>query len=572
MLIRAFEIQVGRIALAGKVAQHGPVRAPRIEPDVDGVAQLPIDRRIDAEVLCLQREPAFDAALFDPLGDRFQQRRRIGMQFACFAMQEKWQRHAPVALARQRPVWAAVDHPGQARASPRRIELRIGHRLARNFAQRAAIGARQVHADKPLRRRPVDDRRVMAPAVGIAVQQLARVQQVPALLQHLDDFRIRVPDMELAEQRQRRGEFSIVADRIQDLVVGLSVALARVEVVDAVRGRRMHEAGARLECHILAQVNRRGAIVERVLEADEFQRTAGRSRERRADETVARQTRFHQILRQQQHARAGVDQRVDEIRMDVDCLVGGDRPRRRGPDRCIHRLVAEIDPAERGNQPFTIEHRKSDVDSGRRPILVFDLRLGQRRLTIEAPVDGLQAAKQQPALPHGPDRAKLIGFSLEIHRLVRMVPVAEHTQADEVGFLAFDLFGGVIAAQLPCAIRLQPLAVFHFDLVFDRQPVAIPTRRVRRVEPGHRLALDHHVLEDLVDRVPHMDVAIRIRRAIVQDEQRPAVRLGAQALVQLRVLPLPDPHGLAFGQVAAHRERRVRQIQCAFVVHVFEEK
>ncbi len=62
---------------------------------------------------------------------------------------------------------------------------------------------------------------------------------------------------------------------------------------------------------------------------------------------------------------------------------------------------------------------------------------------------------------------------------------------------------------LPCS---------YFDLVLDRQAVAVPARHVGRVEAGQRLRADDDVLEDLVDRVADVDVAVGVGRAVVQDE------------------------------------------------------
>jgi hypothetical protein len=59
------------------------------------------------------------------------------------------------------------------------------------------------------------------------------------------------------------------------------------------------------------------------------------------------------------------------------------------------------------------------------------------------------------------------------------------------------------------------------DLVLDRQAVAVPARHVGRVEAGQRLGTDDDVLEDLVHRVADVDVAIGVRRAVVQHEARP---------------------------------------------------
>ena len=64
----------------------------------------------------------------------------------------------------------------------------------------------------------------------------------------------------------------------------------------------------------------------------------------------------------------------------------------------------------------------------------------------------------------------------------------------------------------------------------------------------------------------HVDLPVRIGRAVVQHEQGPAVAGVAQALVQALGFPLRDPAGLALGQVAAHRERRVGQVERGPVV------
>ena len=65
-------------------------------------------------------------------------------------------------------------------------------------------------------------------------------------------------------------------------------------------------------------------------------------------------------------------------------------------------------------------------------------------------------------------------------------------------------------------------AVLLLDLPLDRQAVAVPARHVVGVVAEHLLAARHHVLEDLVERVPDMDVAVGVGRAVVQDEFRPA--------------------------------------------------
>ena len=136
-----------------------------------------------------------------------------------------------------------------------------------------------------------------------------------------------------------------------------------------------------------------------------------------------------------------------------------------------------------------------------------------------------------------------------------MLPVAQHTEADEVFLLPFDLFFCVFAAQFAELRWRDRLAVFLLHLQLDRQAVAIPARHVGRVKAAQRLALDDDVLEDFVYRMADVDVAVGVRRAVVQDKFRLALFGCAYFLVALLLLPARQHLRLALGEVAAHRER-----------------
>ena len=143
------------------------------------------------------------------------------------------------------------------------------------------------------------------------------------------------------------------------------------------------------------------------------------------------------------------------------------------------------------------------------------------------------------------------------HRQVRVLPVAEDAETPELLALDFDPFLGVSAALLAdvCLAHLALLvAEFLVDFQLDRQAVAIPARHVRCVEALHAFALDDNVLEDLVQRVPDMNIAVRIGRAIVQGEVRfPGGRL-ADLAVKFELGPVLHDLRFALWQVAAHRE------------------
>ena len=110
-----------------------------------------------------------------------------------------------------------------------------------------------------------------------------------------------------------------------------------------------------------------------------------------------------------------------------------------------------------------------------------------------------------------------------------------------------------------------------FNHDFDGQAVAVPAGHIRRIEAGQRFAADDDVFQDFIDGVADMDVAVGIRRAVVQDEFRAAGGFFAQFLVAFLFLPLFDPAGFAFGEVAAHGERGFVQVDgfgiIGFIAH-----
>src|SRR5689334_15744997 len=106
---------------------------------------------------------------------------------------------------------------------------------------------------------------------------------------------------------------------------------------------------------------------------------------------------------------------------------------------------------------------------------------------------------QEPALIDAAERTHGVGFRPIGHREVRVLPITEHTETDEVAALALDLRGSILAAQLPELCRSNVLAVRLFHLMLDRQAMAIPAGHIRSIEARQRLALDYHVLQHFVD-------------------------------------------------------------------------
>ncbi len=216
-------------------------------------------------------------------------------------------------------------------------------------------------------------------------------------------------------------------------------------------------------------------------------------------------------------------------------------------------------------------HRKLHPDRVALVVVVLDLGLGQRRALDHAPHHRLGAAielarhgeLQQLA---GDARLRVIG-----HGQIRIVEIADDAQPLELGALHLDPvlgIGAAFPAELDHRRRLGKVrlrlalraVVLFLDLPLDRQAVAVPARHVVRVVAAHLEGARDHVLQHLVQRMPDMDVAVGVGRAVMQHEFFAAGRVLAQPLVHAHVLPALDDDRLLFGQPGAHREIRLRQV------------
>ena len=241
----------------------------------------------------------------------------------------------------------------------------------------------------------------------------------------------------------------------------------------------------------------------------------------------------------------------------------GQRPGRRRPHRRGGSAQAREGRRQRRHE------RVCHVDRRRGELGILDLRLGERGGARRAPVDGLLAAVEQPFGDDAPEDPHLLGLVRGVHGQVRAVPIPEDAEALEL--LALDRDVALRVRPAPLAdvelgqIRFPPdLAL---DLELDRQPVAVPSRDVRRETPAHRAVLHDHVLQDLVQRVADVDVAVGVRRSVVQDEARaPGVRLE-KLVVEAHRLPAAENLGLPLREIRAHRELRTRQVERLAVIH-----
>ncbi len=125
-------------------------------------------------------------------------------------------------------------------------------------------------------------------------------------------------------------------------------------------------------------------------------------------------------------------------------------------------------------------------------------------------------------------RPNNIGLKLVIHRQVRVFPVAQHTETHEILFLPVHLTACILPAFLTKCFDVDldaGLADLLFNLVLNRQPVAIPAGHIRSIIATQSTGLDDDILQYFIDRMTDMNIAICVGRAIVQNEFLSAVTL-----------------------------------------------
>ncbi len=476
-------------------------------------------------------------------------------------------RHAPRPLARDAPVRPVGEHVVDALLAPGRCPLHALDRLQRLRPQGAAAGRGgfAIHGDEPLRRGQEDHRVVAAPAVRIAVAELRAMPEPGALVQRFLDLRVGGPDLQAGEQQHVVGVVAARADRGVDVQ---AVADAGRVIVRAVAGRGVDDAGAGLERDVVGEHADRRAVVERVLERQPIEHLALHHDDRIAERLAGGLAdRPGQLGGEDHDPSVEFVGAVVEVGMEGDRQVGRDGPGRRRPDQDRRLAAGERRDARREIPSGRRRQGELDVDRRRGVVLVLDLGLGQRGAAVRAPVHRLLALVDEALLdepPQGADDRSLVAV---VHREVGLVPVAEDAEPLEVDAHLVDEAGGVGAAGAaevgdahPGLLRAQ-LAV---DLQLDGQAVAVPARHVGRVEPGHRPRLDDEVLEDLVEGGADVDVAVGVRRTVVQDEARGAPPGLTDARVEAVRLPARQDLRLGRRQVGAHRKVGARQVDGVF--------
>ena len=222
-------------------------------------------------------------------------------------------------------------------------------------------------------------------------------------------------------------------------------------------------------------------------------------------------------------------------------------------------------PQESGD---VLDQREIHVNARRRILAVFQLGFRQGRAIGDAPVNRLELAADETCFDEVRQNVENARLIPGVERQVGIFPVTHDPEPFELGALNVDPlhgFGLAKGADLGVAHRGGPGTEVLDHLVLDRQPVAVPARNIRAVESGHRERTNHHVLEHLVEQGAHVDLAVGVGRAIVQDLSRPAGTRLPDLLVKALLVPPGLNLRLADGQVRLHVEAGRRQVERVFI-------
>ena len=188
---------------------------------------------------------------------------------------------------------------------------------------------------------------------------------------------------------------------------------------------------------------------------------------------------------------------------------------------------------------------------------------------MRAPVNRLLTLVDVTLLGHLAENLNLSSLVVVGQGQIRAIPVANNAQTLELRALRVYV---VMCKLLTLGTELsnRNLAAIHAisldGLTLDRQTVSIPARDIRRLIPHHIARTDDEILENLVQGVAHVQIAVCIRRAVVQDEEWLALVLLHQFMIELCLLPVLKKTRLALGKTRTHRKICLRQIDCVIVI------
>ena len=438
------------------------------------------------------------------------------------------ERRPPVAVAADAPVLHMLDPVAETPLADGR----------RDPVDRLVVRDKRVthgrHADEPRGARIVDERRIATPAVRIAVRKLWCLEELAALLEIVENQRIRILHKGTRPIRLL-GHLALFVDELDerhivfaaDTVIVLAECRGHVNDARTVLRGDVVVAGheERLVTHIL---RRKGIerLVPAVLKLASLHRRKLLALAPRVVEYAVRES-FSKII----DLAADAQFDVCYIWVHAEGEVRRERPRGRRPCEEIGVLV-----------------RRFELHNGRAlgDILVSLRHLvrGERRAAARAVWNDLMPLIEKPLLPDLLQRPPLRLDEVILVRDVGMLHIRPET--DDIGELLPHAL--ILPDRLTAFLdeRLDAVLLDLFlpidadrllDLQLNGQPMRVPACLAEHLAPLHRLIARQHILDDARQNVPDMRAAVRRRRAVVERERIAALTLVNSTLCNMILAP-----------------------------------
>ena len=449
-----------------------------------------------------------------------------------------------MTLTRNAPVGALADHLYNSFTAPSRYPLDV-------FASFYGVAFESVDRAEPLRRRSEDDRILASPAVRIFVlYYLGRKER--ARFFHIVKYRlIGLFVVHSGELSGVGGLVAAVVDRNDYLHV---VLLTDKVVVSTESGSDMNATGTAVHRDVLCVDYETFAVEEGVTRGHILELAALHSR---FDGVIFNSAVLHRLFKTRVSydiavARVGLGYNVILDRIERNGEVAGHCPRGSRPDD----EVGFIEVVSR-QFALVVGHLESDVNGRAFIGLIFDLRLGKSCFVVRTPINRFKSLVNVTLAEHFSEYLDLSRLERRRHREIGIIPIGNYTETLELLSLNVDeVLGEVLAsaAELGYAHFLAVELVLLYDSALDRHSVVVPTRSERYAVAAHRLRLVYKVFQYFVERVTHVQFAVRERGAVVKHEGRLSGGVFKHLAVKVDILPTSERLRFSFGKVCPHRE------------------
>ena len=419
------------------------------------------------------------------------------------------ERRSPIAVAADAPILHMLKPVAEASLADA-----LGNPVDRVIVRNQLVTHRR-HLDEPRLTRIINERRIAAPAMRIAVLENGRLEEQPLLLQILQDQRIGVLDKDARPVRVLR-HFAL---RINELHERHVVLAAHAIIVLAERRRRMDDARAvgRRDV-VVADDEKRlflnfplGIRIERLIVAV-LQLLALHACEDFALALDAVKDRMNKRFREIVDRIADAQLHIIHLGIDAEAEIRRQRPRRRRPCEKVRVLALRLELHQGGAFLDIL-------------VTLRDLMRRKRRAAARAVRHDLVPLVEQAALPDLLERPPFRLDEIVLIGDVRMFHIRPKT--DDVGELLPhalvlpDRFAALLderlhAVLLDLILAVEPERLLH--LKFHRQTVRIPARLSKDALSLHRLVARQHILDDARQHMTDMRLAVRRRRSVVERE------------------------------------------------------